>query len=143
MYFKIDNKEKGKKFTFFKKAREVNGVKVDYTDKTVFGLLSDGIKTGEVKGKATWDNDYWNVAFCGKAYEKALTLHNKAQISVTELSIRNIYSTKTKKSYPQITVTEFDIINNGTPAENAGETENTGDGFYNVPDDLGDETPFS
>lgn len=110
MFIKYENREQGRRFTFFLREREINGVKTDRTDKSVFATLSEGIKTGESNGVAIWENDYWNATFCGKAYEKALTLDSKDRISVVEMNVRNIYSKNTKKSYPQITVTDFDVI---------------------------------
>lgn len=109
MYIKFEERANGKRFTFFKREKEVNGEKVNNTDKSVFGTLSEGIKVGEKNGQPIWENDYWNATFCGKAYEKALTLKDKDRVVVTEMNIRNIYSQNTKKSYPQITVTDFDL----------------------------------
>lgn len=82
MYIKIENQENARRFTFFKKERIVKGEKVYNTDKSVFGTLSEGIKVGEVNGQAVWENDYWNVTFCGKAYEKALTLKDKDKVGI-------------------------------------------------------------
>lgn len=110
MFIKFNERTEGRRFTFFSKEREINGNKVSHTDKSVFGTLSEGIKTGENNGQPIWENDYWNVTFCGKAYEKALTLKNSDKIIVVEMNIRNVYSKNTKKSYPQITVTDFDIF---------------------------------
>lgn len=135
MYIKIENREQGRRFTFFSREKEVNGVKVTHTDKTVFGTLSDGIKTGENNGQAIWENDYWYTSFCGKAYEKAMTLTNKTRISVTEMNIRNIYSKNTKKSYPQITVTDFDILSQNPQGVN--------EEFMSIPDDINEELPFN
>ena len=125
MYIKIENRENGRRFTFFSREKEINGEKVTHTEKCVFGTLSDGIKTGENNGKPIYENDYWNTTFCGKAYEKALTLKDATRISVTEMNIRNVYSKQTKRNYPQITVTDFDIVGD----------EVTNDEFLKVPSD--------
>lgn len=135
MYLKFEDRTQGKRFTFFSKEREVNGQKVNHTDKCVFGTLSEGIKTGENNGQPIWENDYWNVTFCGKAYEKALQLKDKDRIVVVEMNVRNVYWKPTKKSYPQITVTDFDVLENAT--------NNAGDGFMNVPDGIDEELPFN
>ena len=134
MYFKIEDRNQGKRFTFFSKEREINGKKVSHTDKSVFGTLSEGIKTGENNGQPIYENDYWNVVFCGKAYEKALQLADKDRISVVECNIRNQYWKPTKKSYPQIMVMDFDVL------ESAG---TGGEGFMNVPDGIDEELPFN
>lgn len=124
MYIKFETVDQGKYFTYFVKEKEVNGEKIRHTDKSVFGTLSEGIKTGVNNGKAIWENDYWDCIFCGKAYQKALNLSNKTRIIVTEMNIRNKYSKETKKSYPRIIVTDFSIVENDlegmTPIE--GET---------------------
>lgn len=139
MYIKIENQENARRFTFFKKERIVKGEKVYNTDKSVFGTLSEGIKVGEVNGQAVWENDYWNVTFCGKAYEKALTLKDKDKVGITEFNVRNAYSKTTKKSYPQIVVTEFEILERKESVnENEDEMEN---GFIDIPDNL-PELPF-
>lgn len=119
MYIKFENRENGRKFTFFSKERKINGEDVKMTEKCVFGVLSEGIKTGENNGKPIFDNDYWNTTFCGKAYEKAKDLKDRERIMVVEMNIRNIHSSKTGKSYPQITVTDFDVI----VPEDAGHSE--------------------
>lgn len=136
MYIKFDNREKGKRFTFFSKEREIGGQKVTHTDKCVFGTLSEGIKTGENNGQAIWENDYWNVTFCGKAFEKAMSLKDKDRVSVVEMNIRNVYSKNTKKSYPQITVTDFDVMSNN-------QMQGGTDGFMNIPDNIDEELPFN
>ena len=110
MYIKFENREQGRHFTFFSRKQKVNNESVTHTEKSVFGTLSDGIKTGENNGQPIYVNDYWQTAFCGKAYQKALELKDKDRISVIEMNIRNVYSSMTKKSYPQIMVTDFDII---------------------------------
>lgn len=109
MYIKLE-KEQAKRFTYFTKEKEINGVKVGSTEKIVFGTLSEGIKTGENNGHPIWENDYWDASFCGKAYQKALELEDKTRISITEMNIRNVYSKNTKKAYPQIMVTEFEVL---------------------------------
>ena len=110
MYIKFEDRTKGRKFTFFSRERDIKGQKVNMTDKCVFATLSEGIKTGENNGKPIFENDYWKTTFCGKAFEKAKTLKDKDKIMVVEMNIRNVYVEKAKKSYPQITVTDFDII---------------------------------
>lgn len=134
MYIKFENREQGKRFTFFKKERAINGTKVTHTTKSVFGTLSEGIKTGENNGQPIWENDYWSTTFCGKAYEKALTLKDGDRICVTEMNVRNVYSPKHKKTYPQIMVTDFDILNTNEPE---------GDRFMNIPDDMAEGLPFN
>lgn len=126
MYIKFEDREKGKRFTFFTREREVNGEKVTHTDKSVFGTLSEGIKTGENNGQPIYENDYWDVTFCGKAYEKALSLKDKDKVCVTEMNVRNVYFKPTKKTYPQIMVTDFDVI---AAEENADK-----DGFVPITD---------
>lgn len=108
MYIKFENRENGKKFTFFSSERTIDGEQVKMTDKCVFASLSEGIKTGENNGQPIFENDYWNATFCGKAYEKAKELKDKDRIIVVEMNIRNRYINK--KSYPQITVTDFDVV---------------------------------
>lgn len=124
MYIKFETADQGKYFTYFVKEKEVKGEKIRHTDKSVFGTLSEGVKTGINNGKVIWENDYWDCIFCGKAYQKALNLSNKTRIIVTEMNIRNKYSKETKKSYPRIIVTDFVIVENDlegmTPIE--GET---------------------
>lgn len=136
MYIKFDDREQGRKFTFFKNERVINGEKVTHTEKCVFGTLSEGIKTGENNGNPIYENDYWNVTFCGKAYAEALSLKNKDRISVVEMNVRNVYSKTTKKSYPQIMVTDFDVIA-VAPAD-----ENDEGGYVNIPADEND-LPFN
>ena len=63
MFFKFDDREKGKKFTFFKNGKVINGEKIFETDKCVYGTLSDGINKVGKDGKSAWENDYWNVTF--------------------------------------------------------------------------------
>lgn len=130
MYIKFEDREQGKRFTFFKADRVINGEKVSHTDKSVFGTLSEGVKTGENNGKPIYENDYWNVAFCGKAYAEALSLKDKDRISVVEMNIRNVYSKSTKKSYPQIMVTDFDVI----AVAPADDTEADEEGYMPVTD---------
>lgn len=125
MYIKFENREEGKRFTFFTNEKIINGEKMKHTDKSVFGTLSEGIKTGENNGQPIYENDYWNVTFCGKAYNEALALKDKDRISVVEMNIRNVYSKKTKKSYAQIMVTDFDVINKVVDDEE-DETEGNG-----------------
>ena len=136
MYIKFENREQGKKFTFFTRKKRIAGQLVDHTDKSVFATLSESIKIGNDNGhgQPVWQNDYWNAVFCGKAYEKAIALADKDRIRVVEMSVRNEYNKDTKKSYPMIAVTDFDIISTG-----AG---NRGDGFINIPDNIGEELPF-
>jgi len=110
MYIKFEKREEGRRFTYFPKEREINGEKVLHTDKCVFATLSDGVKVGEKNGRPIWENDNWQATFCGKAYQKALTLQEKDRISVTEMNVRNVYVRNIKKSFPQIMVTDFDII---------------------------------
>lgn len=139
MYIKFDDKEKGKKFTFFKQEREINGQKIAHTERTVFGNLSEGIKVGEKNGQPIWENDYWNTVFCGKAYEPALALHNKDRIVVTEMNVRNVI--RNKKSYPQIMVTEFHVIS----SQNGGEPEtvNEQEDFVDIPAGIDGDMPFN
>lgn len=140
MYIKLTS-ETGKRFTFFKKERVVNNERVTHTDKSVFGTLSEGIKVGEKNGQILWENDYWNTVFCGKAYQKALELEDKTRIIVTEMNVRNVYSRNTKRNYPQIMVTEFEIAEsagNENPA--SGNTDD--DSFMNIPEGLDEELPF-
>ena len=134
MYIKFENREQGRRFTFFSREREINGTKVTHTEKSVFATLSEGIKTGENNGQPIWENDYWNTVFCGKAYEKALALKDKDRICVTEMNVRNVYHKPSKKSYPQITVTDFDVI-----VSNHVDNE----GFMNIPDNIDEELPFN
>lgn len=110
MYFKIEDKEQGKRLTFFTREVFINGEKVQQTDKCVFGTLSEGIKTGENNGKPIYENDYWAASFCGKCLEKAKELSDKDRIVITEMNIRNVYSQRNHKNYPQITVYDFDFI---------------------------------
>lgn len=128
MYIKFEDRTEGRRFTFFTREKEIDGQKTTHTARVVFGTLSEGIKTGENNGQPIWENDYWNAAFCGKAYEKALALKDKDRVCVTEMNVRNVYSKNTKKSYPQITVTDFDVMEKA-----AG-----GDEFVPVPDDFDD-----
>lgn len=114
MYIKFEKREEGKRFTFFKNERIINGEKVSCTDRSVFANLSESVKVGERNGSPIWENDYWKASFCGKAYEEALLLKDKDRISVVEMNIRNVYSEKTKKSYPQIMITDFDVISTAT-----------------------------
>lgn len=134
MFIRFEDREQGRRFTFFHNEKTINGEKVDHTDKCVFGSLSEGIKTGENNGQPIWENDYWNTTFCGKALEKALTLNDKDRICVVEMNIRNIYSKNTKRSYPQITVTDFDIM-----ASNGSHTDENG--YMNIPENA-EELPF-
>lgn len=120
MFIKFEDRTQGKRFTFFKQGRVINGESVNNTDKCVFGTLSEGIKTGENNGKPIYVNDYWNVTFCGKAYEEALLLNDKDRISVVEMNVRNVYVKEKKKSYPQIMVTDFDVISNATVEDEEG-----------------------
>lgn len=140
MYIRFDDKDKGKRFTFFRQEREINGEKVTHTERTVFGNLSEGIKTGENNGQPIWENDYWNAAFCGKAYELALTLHNKDRIVVTEMNVRNIC--RNKKSYPQIMVTEFHVVASQHNSEETYQAEEKGD-FMPIPEEMNEELPFN
>lgn len=110
MYFKLDEIN-GKKVSFFKKEKEVKGVKLYNTDKSVFANLSDGIKTGENNGKPIWDNDIWDTIFCGKCYERALELKDRERIAITEFAIRNKYSKTLKKNFPSLIVYDFIILN--------------------------------
>lgn len=109
MYIKFEEGQKGRYFTFFAKEKKVMGEMVNFTDKSVFATLSEGIKTGENNGKVLWENDYWDTIFCGKAYQEALNLKDKDKIVVKEMIIRNRYVKEKKKSYPQIMVTDFVI----------------------------------
>ena len=45
----------------------------------------------------------------GKALDKARSMEDGTRIIVVEMNIRNVYSKTTRRSYPQITVTDFDI----------------------------------
>lgn len=136
MYFNFENREDGKRFTYFSKEREVRGEKVTHTDKSVFGNLSEGIKVGEKNGQPIWENDYWSVTFCGKAYEKALQLADKTRIVAVEFNIRNKYYEPTRKSYPQITITDFDVLESSS-------TNVSGEGFKDIPEELSKEVPFN
>lgn len=120
MYFKL---EEGKKFHFFSREREYEGEKTTHTDKAVFGSLSEGIKVGEAYGKPIWENDSWNACFCGKAYEAARELQDGARICVTEMNIRNRYISRTKKSYPQISVFDFYLEETGQEEQADGKTQ--------------------
>lgn len=146
MYIKFEDKEKGKRFTFFSKEREIKGEKVTHTDKSVFAILSEGIKTGENNGQPIWENDHWNAFFCGKAYEKALELKNKDRIIVMEMNIRNVYHASTHRSYPQILVTDFYIPEeqqeNPMEARPQQETMDE-DGFMNIQDGFDEELPYN
>lgn len=134
MYIKFEERENGRRFTFFERTVGMNGEQVSHTDKSVFATLSEGIKTGENNGQPIWENDYWKTVFCGKAYEKALTLKDKDRICVVEMNVRNVYHKPSKKSYPQITVTDFDVIGERATGDK--------DGFMNIPDGIDEELPF-
>ena len=121
MYFKFENREQGNRVSFFTREQEVNGVTILHTEKSVFGTISEGIKTGENNGQAIWENDYWKANFCGKAYKKALTLKDKDRISLVEMNIRNVYVKATKKSYPQVMIFDFDILSTAEFTEVADE----------------------
>ena len=107
MYIKLE-KENARRFTFFTSKDRDGNVK-ENTDKTVFGTLSEGIKVGEMNGVPVYENDNWNARFCGKAYEKALALKDKDRVLVTEMNVRNPYNKVTKRNYPQIMVTDFEV----------------------------------
>ncbi len=109
MYFKFDS-DNAKRMTFFSREVEINGQKVNHTDKAVFSSLSEGIKVGEENGQSVYENDYWNTVFCGKAYQKALFLKDKDRVNILEMNIRNPYNKERKKSYPQITVMDFELV---------------------------------
>lgn len=147
MYIKFEDKEKGKRFTFFSKEREIKGEKVVHTDKSVFATLSEGIKTGENNGQSIWENDYWDTVFCGKAYEKALELKDKDRIIVTEMNIRNIFYKPNKRSYPKIMVTEF-FVPESEPQVNQEVDHGTADAvseeeFMDIPDEIDEDLPFN
>lgn len=110
MYIKFDDREKGKFFTFFSREVEKNGTKLRMTEKCVFATLSEAVRVGEANGKPLYEYDYWNATFCGKALEKAKTLKDKDKVQVTEMNVRNRYVSGRKMNYPQITVTDFDIL---------------------------------
>lgn len=139
MYIKFENREQGKRFTFFPREREINGKKCNHTDKSVFGNVSEAIKVGEVNGQPQYEYDSWDARFCGKAYEKARNLVSKDKICVVEMNIRNVYHKESKKNYPQIMITDFDVIGETGVAGNG----NSGDEFLPIPDGVDEETPFN
>lgn len=47
---------------------------------------------------------------------------------------RNVYHKPSKKSYPQITVTDFDVVGERATGDK--------DGFMNIPDGIDEELPF-
>lgn len=147
MYIRFEDKEKGKRFTFFKKEREIKGEKLSHTDKSVFATLSEGVKTGENNGQPIWENDYWDAVFCGKAYEKALELKDKDRVVVTEMNIRNVLYRANKRSYPKIMVTEFYLPEPEAQAERDAEHEAaaaaSGEEFIDIPDGMEDDLPFN
>lgn len=144
MYIKFDDPEKGRRFTFFTREKEINGEKVNHTDKSVFATLSEGIRTGENNGQAIWVNDHWNALFCGKAYERALQLKNMDRVIVTEMNVRNIYYAPQHRNYPQIMVTDFYAPEEQPEnCEDALPEEANEDGFMNIPDGLDEELPFN
>ncbi len=134
MYIKIErvsDKRVGKRFTFFSRKATVNGEQTDRTDKMVFGNISESIKEGEMHGKPVYRYDSWSATFCGKAYEKALTLTDKAHIDLYEFTITNRYNENTKKSYPSIMVFDFDIISDNAE----GDVDTASDeGFMQISD---------
>ena len=126
MFIKVENREQGKKVTFFSKEREVRGKKVSHTDKTVFATVSEGIKVSESNGEVIWENDYWTAYFCGKAYKKALMLKDFDRICIVEMNIRNVYSKERKVNYPKITITDFDVCEQQNPIVE-------GEGYFEIP----------
>lgn len=137
MYIKLAT-DNGRKFTFFT-SKDKGGKVKENTDKTVFGTLSEGIKVGEVKGITQYENDYWNARFCGKAYEKALTLTDQTRVVVTEMTIRNKRDAQTKRTYPQIMVTDFFVPEAPMQNENVSRKQADEEGFMPIPDGLGEE----
>lgn len=137
MYIKFERDPEGhngKRFNFFKRdIIKKDGEKIDHTDKSVFGTISEAIKTGENNGEPIFVYDNWNAVFCGKAYAKAMQLRDKDKIKVYEMNVRNVYYAQSKKTYPQITVTDFDVV--GTDA-------NASEDFNNISPDLEDDLPF-
>lgn len=96
-----------------------NGVFVTYfvdegaknTDKLFNGRVSEAIKVGTLEnGKPKYEFESWNARFVGKAYEKAKKLQNMTGIKLTEWSARNPYSKESKKNYPYLMVTDFEIV---------------------------------
>lgn len=144
MYFNLGElgRDKGKRVTFFSRKVTVNGEKITHNENSVYGTLSEGIKTGENNGSAIWENDYWSTIFRGKrAYEKALTLKDKDRIVLVEFNVRNKYYAKTKKSYPQILVFDFDILSEDEK-ENNGTNKTSGEKYLDIPDDIDSDLPF-
>lgn len=95
--------EKGNIVTYFV---DENGKQ---TDKMVSGRISEGIKVGEENGKAKYEFESWNARFVGKALEKAKGLADKTKIVLTEWNAHNPYNKETKKSYPYILVSDFEL----------------------------------
>lgn len=52
----------------------------------------------------------WRTFFVGNAYEKALVLEDKDRIFVTEAKIENFYNKEQEKNYVQVTVFDFDEV---------------------------------
>ena len=81
------------------------------TEKTIYGTVSEAIKTGKQddNGKDVYEYENWNARFVGKAYERAKTLENNTRITLKEWSVRCPYVKEKKKAYPYIMVMDFEI----------------------------------
>jgi hypothetical protein len=80
----------------------------EHTPKLFYGRVSEAIKTGEDGGKNTYEFESYNARFVGKAREKAEKLENKANIMLTEWSIRCPYSKEHKRPYPYMMIMDFE-----------------------------------
>ena len=81
------------------------------TDKTIFGRVSESVRTGLKgdDGKDVYAYENWNARFVGKAYEKAKTLEDKTAIVLTNPDFHNPYNQEKGRTYPSITVFDFEI----------------------------------
>lgn len=81
------------------------------TEKVIYGVVSEAIKTGkqDENGKDVYEYENWNARFVGKAYEGAKALKNNTRITLKEWCVRCPYSKEKKRTYPYIMVMDFEI----------------------------------
>lgn len=97
-------------------------LKLQVSDKIVFGRLSTSRKTGEDKDTKSKAFSSWNARFVGNAFEPAKGLVAGSAINIINGWITNekviLSKNKTKKDgdekigrYPTVTITDFELCN--------------------------------
>ena len=74
------------------------------------------LQTSEKKQDGSYENSDWFAAFVGKCVDKAKTLGNGDQITITQGKLTNVYNKEKKVSYLNMAIFDFEITKSAKKA---------------------------